>query len=74
MSIMRYLAIVLLVSLMACTTPPKDLPDEAKDADGVGGATAKVEVVKWLGTAILQLITNTPINIKVDDINKEKDK
>jgi hypothetical protein len=51
--------------LTACATPV-NLPDEVKDADGVGGATAKVEFAKWLGQVILQAVTNITVNVKVE--------
>lgn len=69
---MRHIAI-LVVFLAACAAPV-DLPEEAQDADGVGGATAKVEAAKWLGSALLQLITNTTINIKIDNSNSKDTK
>lgn len=58
---------VLLVALLlaGCATKP-DLPPEVQDADGVGGATGKVEVVKWLGRLILQAVTNVTVQIKVE--------
>lgn len=59
----RYLVIVALVT--ACATPP-DIPEEAQDADGVGGATAKVDFVKWLGQLLLTAVGNVTINVKVD--------
>lgn len=56
--------------VVACTAPVvqpiADVPEEAQDADGVGGATAKVTVAKWLGQAVLQAITNITIQIKVE--------
>lgn len=59
----RLIVIALLVT--ACAAPP-DLPEEAQDADGVGGATAKVEFVKWLGQLILTAVANVTVNVKVE--------
>ena len=57
--------IVIAALVTACATPP-DLPEEVQDADGVGGATAKVEFVKWLGQLLLTAVGNVTINVKVD--------
>lgn len=43
-----------------------DTADDAADADGIGGATAQAAAARWLGKAVLQLISNTRIDIKVD--------
>lgn len=59
----RYL--VILVLLTSCASKV-DLPEEAQDADGVGGATAKVEFAKWLGQVILQAVTNITVNVKIE--------
>jgi len=64
----RYLAIIVL--LTACATPV-DLPEEVQDADGIGGATAKVEVMKWLGQVILQAVTNITVNVKIERTGNE---
>lgn len=66
----RYLAIILL--LTACATPV-DLPEEVQDADGIGGATAKVEFVKWLGQVILQAVTNITVNVKIEGAKNDSD-
>lgn len=63
----RLIVIVALVT--ACATPP-DLPEEAQDADGVGGATAKVEFVKWLGQLLLTAVGNITVNVKVEAKDK----
>lgn len=60
------LCFVLLLAPSCSSVPPQEIPEEAKDADGVGGATAKSEVAKWFGKALLQAITNITIQIKVD--------
>ena len=56
--------IVICCLVTACATPV-DLPDEVKDADGIGGATAKVEFVKWVGQLILTTIGVFNIKIEV---------
>lgn len=62
---MHYRAL-LIVALLAACAAPANLPEEAQDADGVGGATAKVEFAKWLGQVILQAVTNITVNVKVE--------
>lgn len=57
---------VLLVALLLAGCATKPLPEEVQDADGVGGATGKVEVAKWLGRLILQAVTNVTVQIKVE--------
>jgi hypothetical protein len=52
--------------VVACSTIKPDLPPEVEDADGIGGATAKVEFVKWLGQLILTAIGNITVNVKVE--------
>ena len=51
--------------VVACATI-EPLPEEVQDADGIGGATAKVEFVKWVGQLILTTIGVFNINIKVE--------
>ncbi len=60
---MKILIVVLL--LAGCSTTP-DLPEEVQDADGIGGATGKVEVVKWLGKLIMTAVTNVTVQVKVE--------
>jgi hypothetical protein len=60
------------VLLVACTTITPDIPEEARDADGVGGATAKVEIVKWLGQVILQAVTNITVNVKIERTDDDR--
>jgi hypothetical protein len=50
----------------AAQTAQTDMPAEAVDADGTGGAVATAPVARWLGRALLQLITNTNVDIKVE--------
>ena len=57
---------VLLVALLLAGCATKPLPEEVQDADGVGGATAKVEFVKWLGHLLLTAVGNVTINVKVE--------
>lgn len=65
---MKYLLIFYM--LTACASPV-DVPEEARDADGVGGATGKVAAAKWLGQVILQLVTNTNFEVKIEKSEKE---
>jgi hypothetical protein len=51
--------------VVACTTI-EPLPEEVQDADGIGGATAKVEFVKWLGQLILVTVGSIKLNISVE--------
>lgn len=67
----KYLAIIVLVT--ACAVPIRDLPEEVQDADGIGGATAKVEFVKWLGQVILQAVTNITVNVKIEGAKNDPD-
>ena len=57
--------IVIAALVAGCSTTP-DLPEEVQDADGIGGATGKVEVVKWLGKLIMTAVTNVTVNVKVE--------
>ena len=59
---MKILIVVLL--LAGCAATP--LPEEVQDADGIGGATGKVEVVKWLGKLIMTAVTNVTVQVKVE--------
>jgi hypothetical protein len=51
--------------VVACTTI-EPLPEEVQDADGIGGATAKVEFVKWLGQLILVTVGSIKLNVNVE--------
>ena len=51
--------------VVACATI-EPLPEEVQDADGIGGATAKVEFVKWLGQLILVTVASIKLNISVE--------
>jgi hypothetical protein len=51
--------------VVACTTI-EPLPEEVQDADGIGGATAKVEFVKWLGQLILVTVASIKLNVNVE--------
>jgi hypothetical protein len=50
---------------VACATI-EPLPEEVQDADGIGGATAKVEFVKWLGQLILVTVASIKLNVNVE--------
>jgi hypothetical protein len=51
--------------VVACTTI-EPLPEEVQEADGIGGATAKVEFVKWLGQLILVTVASIKLNVNVE--------
>lgn len=61
----------MILLLVGCAHKPLDLPPEVQDADGVGGATAKVEFTKWLGQVILQAVTNITVNVKIQKDSHE---
>lgn len=59
--------IAVIVLFLAACAAPIDLPEEAQDADGIGGATAKVEFIKWMGQLILTAVGNITVNVKVEN-------
>lgn len=58
--------------VVACTTI-EPLPDEVQDADGIGGASGKVEIVKWVGQLILTTIGVFNVNIKIERTDNGRD-
>lgn len=40
-------------------------PDAPQPGDQVGGATATLPVVRWVGQALFQMIANTRLNVDV---------
>lgn len=64
---MRLWHILAVSVVVAACAAPIDLPEEAQDADGIGGATAKVEFIKWMGQLILTAVGNITVNVKVEN-------
>jgi hypothetical protein len=58
--------------VVACTTI-EPLPEEVREADGIGGASGKVEIVKWVGQLILTTIGVFNVNIKIERTGNGRD-
>lgn len=74
---MGLLVVVLCFALVACSTPATSQPDpelaaaamegsETGAAVGVLTSPPAMSVYKWIGQALLQILINTKIDIKVD--------